>query len=178
MKEIWRDIPGYGGLYRISNTGKIKSVRMGKILRPGTDGSGYLIVQLSKDKVQKGYKVHRLVYSSFFGEILPGKEINHKDFNKSNNYLTNLELCSRQENMTHWSNSVPKPNGELRNYYMNLTASDKDIFIKTVMGKCKMGYSTLRSWIADPTKSFARNPKRVYRPILSEITGIPEEKLF
>ena len=64
-------------------------------------------------------------------------------------------------------------------YYTNLGDSkEKNKFISEVIEKCRVNYPTVRSWISKPGATNHRNPKSVYRPILSEITGIKEEKLF
>jgi len=64
-------------------------------------------------------------------------------------------------------------------YYTNLSkGKEKNDFIAEVMQKCRVGYPTVCSWIKSPSLDGHRNPKAVYRPILSEITGIKEEKLF
>lgn len=64
-------------------------------------------------------------------------------------------------------------------YYTNLGNSDeKQKFIQEIIDKCKVTYPIARSWIAGPACKGKRNPKPIYRPILSEITGIPEKKLF
>jgi len=64
-------------------------------------------------------------------------------------------------------------------YYTNLSkGKEKNDFIDEVIKKCRVGYPTVCSWIKAPTLKGHRNPKPVYRPILSEITGIKEEKLF
>ena len=64
-------------------------------------------------------------------------------------------------------------------YYTNLQNNkEKSNFITEVMEKCRVGYPTVRAWIARPNSSMYRNPKPVYRPHLSEITGMPEDKLF
>lgn len=64
-------------------------------------------------------------------------------------------------------------------YYTNLTSiSEKDKFIEEAKLKCRVKYSTIRSWIAKPKSNAHRIPKPVYRGILAEITGIKEEKLF
>lgn len=64
-------------------------------------------------------------------------------------------------------------------YYANLANNcEKTNFINEVCSKCRVNYPTVRSWIAKPGSSTNRTPKPVYRPILSEITGIPENKLF
>jgi len=64
-------------------------------------------------------------------------------------------------------------------YYTNLSDNDeKSKFISEVIEKCRVSYMTVRSWIAKPGSVTHRNPKAVYQKILSEITGIPEKKLF
>lgn len=64
-------------------------------------------------------------------------------------------------------------------YYTNLgNPVEKRKFIQEVIDKCKVTYPIVQSWIAKPAAKGKRNPKAIYRPILSEITGIPEKKLF
>jgi len=64
-------------------------------------------------------------------------------------------------------------------YYTNLGNNlEKNNFINEVVEKCRVNYPTVRSWIAKPGSTTRRNPKLIYRQILSEITGIPESKLF
>lgn len=106
LKEVWRDIPGYEGCYQASNKGQIRSlprngtVKYKKILKPELV-NGYQQVCLSINNVNKKEKVHRLVGRSF---ILNSKNkpcINHKDFNKTNNCIENLEWCTYRENTKH-----------------------------------------------------------------------------
>ena len=64
-------------------------------------------------------------------------------------------------------------------YYTSLkTNKEKENFITQASVKCKVKFPTVRSWIADPKASMHRIPKPIYRPILAEIAGIPEEELF
>lgn len=64
-------------------------------------------------------------------------------------------------------------------YYASLGKnSEKSKFFNEVMQKCRVGYPTVRTWVAKPDSVTHRNPKPVYWPILSTITGIPENKLF
>ena len=64
-------------------------------------------------------------------------------------------------------------------YYTNLGNSElKQKFIQEIIEKCKVTYPIVRSWIAKKGSSAQRNPKPIYRPILAEITGIKENKLF
>lgn len=93
--EIWKGIKGYEGLYEVSNLGRVKSKR--KILKP-INGE-YLKVALSKDGVQKTLYIHRLVAQTFIGESK--LQVNHKDENKHNNDINNLEFVTHKENMNY-----------------------------------------------------------------------------
>lgn len=102
-KEIWKPIKGYEGLYEVSNTGKVKSLggkrtkKYESILKQ-VKTNCYLQVTLCKDGKIKNCRVHRLVATAFLHnpENLP--EVNHKDENKENNRVDNLEWCSRKYN--------------------------------------------------------------------------------
>ena len=111
--EIWKDIPGYDGYYQISNFGNIRSrVIRGHggisssmhLIRPSINKFGYYVVTFSVNKKRKTYRVNRLVISAFIG-IEEGKDVNHIDGDKLNNQLSNLEWCTRSENMHHAYNS-------------------------------------------------------------------------
>ena len=93
--EIWKDINGYEGLYKVSNLGRVKSKR--KILKP-INGE-YLKVGLSKNGVQKTLYIHRLVAETFLG--INNLQVNHKDENKHNNNIDNLEFVTHKENMNY-----------------------------------------------------------------------------
>ena len=99
MKELWKDIKDYEGLYQISNFGKIKSIGYGKslLLKPFKDRK-YLSINLYKDKKCKKYKIHRLVAQAFIPNPNNYPIINHKDENKYNNYVYNLEWCDIKYN--------------------------------------------------------------------------------
>lgn len=106
MVEVWKDIAGYENLYQVSNIGRIKSLPRDtknqyafqeRILKQSFDKYGYLVVGLSG----KTYKVHRLVAEAFLTKIKGKDIINHKDGNKTNNCINNLEWCTNQENIIH-----------------------------------------------------------------------------
>jgi hypothetical protein len=110
MKEIWKDISEYEGLYQVSNLGRVKSLGRyinktqwlpEKIKATGDNGNGYKIVNLYKNNKGKMFYVHRLVAKAFLGDIPLGYEVNHIDFDKSNNKLCNLEIVSRLDNVKH-----------------------------------------------------------------------------
>ena len=105
--EIWKDITGYDGLYQVSNLGNVKSFRestkYGKqkeyILKPSLINSGYHVVTLySKNGKKRKFQIHRLVAEMFIDnpEGLPC--VNHKDEDKLNNHINNLEWCTYQYN--------------------------------------------------------------------------------
>lgn len=97
MKEKWKDIPDYEGLYQISDLGRVKNSK-NQILKSSKRYDGYVKVNLSKNGEKKTYYLHRLVVSAFWGESSSTLHINHKDENKSNNSLDNLELCNQKYN--------------------------------------------------------------------------------
>jgi len=120
MKEIWKDISGYEGLYQVSNLGRVKSLPKswisgigkivshdGMVLRPSINSDGYKMVSLSKDKKSKSHKIHRLVAETFLenNENLP--QIDHIDSDKTNNVVNNLRWCYGRQNAT-WKNEKKK----------------------------------------------------------------------
>lgn len=97
QEEIWKDISGYEGLYQISNLGRVKSKR--KILKP-INGE-YLHVGLSKNGIQTTKLIHRLVAENFIDNPNNLPQVNHKDENKHNNCVNNLEWITFKENMNY-----------------------------------------------------------------------------
>ena len=98
--EIWRDITGYEGLYKISSLGRVMSVKRNKILKPGNTGK-YLIVVLCKNGVRNTHLVHRLVAFEFCIKQ-PGQcEVNHLNEIKTDYRAENLEWCTRLENIRY-----------------------------------------------------------------------------
>lgn len=103
MKEIWKDIPGYEGLYQASNLGQIKRLSRKyapkeKVLKPQRR-NGYLSICLTKNKDKSTHNIHRLITKTFIGES--DLIVNHKDGNKHNNNIENLEYCTSRDNCRH-----------------------------------------------------------------------------
>ena len=106
-EERWRAIPDYEGWYEAGDLGNIRRVRpgpgtfIGKILKPGASGKGYLKVELFKDGKRHGLVVHRLIANAFLGPCPKSLQVNHKDGNKANNRADNLEYITASENVLH-----------------------------------------------------------------------------
>lgn len=87
--------------YFITQQGSVESSRTGKILKGRLDKNGYLLVNLYKDRQSYTRKVHRLVAEAFIPNPDNKTQVNHKDGNKSNNHVINLEWSTQSENMRH-----------------------------------------------------------------------------
>lgn len=98
-KEIWKDIQGYKGFYQVSNLGRVKSLYKGGIVLKGSvNNRGYHMVMLYKDGKYKHYLIHRLVAQAFVSNPKHMPQVNHKDEDKSNNKVSNLEWCTNLYN--------------------------------------------------------------------------------
>lgn len=115
-EEIWRDIPGYEGYYKVSDKGRILSlvgwngkeyIKRKKIVRgwiQATDSTGSYkrrVIKLSKNGKRQEVKIHRIVASVFLGNEENKPEVNHIDGNPLNNRLDNLEWVTSSENKIH-----------------------------------------------------------------------------
>jgi hypothetical protein len=101
MKEIWKDIKGYEGIYQVSNYGNVKNIKTNKMKVPNLSNKGYLRVLLSNNKIKKQCSIHRLVADAFIDNPFNLKQVNHKDENKLNNNVNNLEWCTCQYNVDY-----------------------------------------------------------------------------
>lgn len=98
IKELWKSVVGYEGYYDVSNTGKIRRTKTGKVLKPYIS-NGYCLVDLRMCGKRKYYRIHRLVAFTFIGLPPTSKhEIRHLDGNKQNNNSENLLWGTRKEN--------------------------------------------------------------------------------
>ncbi|QIW89920.1 HNH endonuclease [Bacillus phage Izhevsk] len=123
--ENWKSLKGIvenGDSYEVSNLGNVRSIdrldsrgcnRKGKLMKPKTSKKGYIEVTLTKNNKGKTYKMHRLVALAFIPNIENKPEVNHKDGNKGNNKMGNLEWSTPLENISHAiKNGLSKKSGE------------------------------------------------------------------
>lgn len=131
--EIWKDIKGYEGLYQVSNLGRVKSLenrsnhKKEKILASHIRNQ-YYSVTLYKDSHYKNYTIHRLVAGAFIPNPDNLPEVNHKDENKLNNYVDNLEWCDKKYNINYGHSAV---NRQIQNRERGLSMSKKVLCVET-----------------------------------------------
>lgn len=101
--ETWKPIPGYEGLYEVSDIGRVRSLfRYKRILDTHPNkGNGYIYVQLWKDGKGKNHAVHRLVAMCFCENPHDKPFVNHKDETRTNNHADNLEWVTHKENCNY-----------------------------------------------------------------------------
>ena len=97
--ESWRDIPGWEGLYQVSDQGRIRSIRV-KIMKP-FDAKGYKVATLHSGERRERHGVHRYVAEAFLPNPEGREQVNHKNGDRSDNRLDNLEWATCQENNLH-----------------------------------------------------------------------------
>lgn len=113
MDEIWKDVAGFEGLYQVSNFGRVRSMDRrvrtkgnytrkvnGVVLKNCFDGNYFHVILNNKGK-GKVFLVHRIVAEAFIENRYGLPQVNHKDGNKLNNKVTNLEWCTAKDNLMH-----------------------------------------------------------------------------
>lgn len=131
-QEEWREIPGFEGFYSASSLGRIRrdaggaGACKGRIFNPPIHHTGYKIVILMRDGIRKTIYVHRAVASAFLGKHPSSMCVNHKDSNKLNNSISNLEFCTFARNSRHCAEKGRSTKGE-RNSHSKLT---REVVIK------------------------------------------------
>lgn len=113
-RVIWKPVKDFTGIYEVSNHGQVRSLTRviknglnttrlikGQNLKLKIDNNGYPVVSLNKEHKAKTKRVHRLVCEAFLENPSNLSDVNHKDGNKKNNHISNLEWCSRSYNIEH-----------------------------------------------------------------------------
>ena len=158
--EEWRDIVGYEGYYQISNKGRVKSFHYGRsyFLKTKINSRGYEGVVLSRKGVEKNFSIHVLVAEAFIPNPENKRTVNHKDADKLNNCVENLEWATHRENAIHaWQNGlyslrkgIENPLAKLstdsvRYIRKNYKARDKDFGQQALAKKFNVNIKTIRN---------------------------------
>ena len=115
MKEIWKDCKGYEGLYQVSNLGRVWNIKLQRYLKGSYDKDGYIrVILTAKNGKAKMERVYILVVVVLLNNHNNYSQVNHKDKNKGNNCVDNLEWCDTKYNTTY---SKGKASGYLWEYY-------------------------------------------------------------
>lgn len=109
-EEIWKPVLGYENRYEVSNTGKVRSSHFNEpIILSTIVFYGYVVVSLCNLNIKRNRRMHRLVAQAFIPNPENKPQVNHKDKNKLNNHVDNLEWATNQENVRH---SIAMMNGK------------------------------------------------------------------
>ena len=152
MEEISKDVDGYEGRYKVSNTGKVIGTRKfkspsRKYLVQVEDKYGYLRVCLFKNGKRTNALVHRLVANAFLPKVSGKEQINHLDENKKNNRLENLEWVDKRENSNYGTRNARISKSKLNTNCKKVIQFDKNLNEVMVWPsicevKRKLGYET------------------------------------
>ena len=157
MEEVWKDIYfgqdgviyDYRGLYQVSNIGgKVKSLNYNhtskeKILKARKTKDGYPQVGLCKDGKEKWFKIHRLAAHMFVENDDPEHktDVNHKDENKENNSVENLEWCTREYNINHGTHNERSAKARSRKVIGYSLTDTKVIILQSIRRAKKFGFN-------------------------------------
>ena len=148
MEEIWKDVVGYEGLYEVSNFGNVRSLfRYKKKLKWNICNNRYATVQLFKNKVGKRLLVHRLVAEAFLANPEKLPIVNHKDENKLNNYVNNLEWCTQGYNLSY--NQGHKKRAERKRWFydeLSIKFKENNPAIKIPIIQMNLDGEIIREW--------------------------------
>ena len=112
--EEWKNVIGYEGLYEVSSIGNVRNVRRNTLLR-FSKNQGYIQVYLYKNGIRNGFKVHRLVAQAFIPNPDNLPQVNHKDEDKTNNRVDNLEFCDAKYNLSYGTARIRERDTKMKN---------------------------------------------------------------
>jgi hypothetical protein len=170
--EIWREIPGTKGCIEVSNEGNVRSLLRGhpQPLKTQTDNKGYQRLRVTIEGQKHSYRIHREVAKAFIPNPNNLPQVNHKDGNKNNNCVTNLEWITNRDNAHHaianglWDSvlegtrreneSRKKPiiayrvDGDFpcTRYYASISAAERDIGSRHICDVLKGKRSHVKGW--------------------------------
>lgn len=180
LKEEWRDVKDYEGLYMVSNLGRIRNVKE-LVMKQINAHSGYNLIKLYKKTEFEDYhplQIHRMVATAFLPNENNLPQVNHKDFNKHNNRVDNLEWCDAKYN-SNWNDYIRKGGIPIVAYnkitkevkkYESQTDATADGFnkngIRTSLGRVGKSHKEFEWFYLDENKTSISPSKTVKNPKL------------
>jgi hypothetical protein len=169
--EEWRAVVGYEGYYAVSNLGRLRRVASfpahytGQLVSGQDNGTGYLHVCLGRDGAKRYRYLHRLVAEAFIGPCPSGMEVNHKDLNRQNCRLDNLEYLTKAQNVRHsvasqaekWQQTGAVRAGKSR----KLTAGD----VRTIRASTEAAVVLAKRFSVDPSTIRQIRQRRVWKHV-------------
>jgi len=160
MKEQWKNIEGYDGIFQVSNLGRVRRTynhkhkkRLNYIFTQGIGNTGYSQVGINYKGISRRVSVHRLVAQTFIENPDNLPIVNHKDFNKQNNSAENLEWTTQSENCKHAIRHGRMPNNRGEKHGMSKLTQKQVLEIRK-RSKTETGYSL--------AKEFGVNDQTIY----------------
>lgn len=178
IMEVWKEIKGYENLYEVSSYGNIRSLNaygkgIIKYMTPLLGQRGYFYIGLWKDKVRTAYKIHRLVAVNFIENELNCPCINHKNGNKLDNNVSNLEWNTYKQNTRHAYDTGLIKRGPMKQSTRDLIAKNSskkviNVITGEIFSSCKEAalknghvYTTLKSRLNGSNKKNETNLKYI-----------------
>lgn len=154
MEEIWKPVVEYEGLYEVSNTGLVRSLRYNKIMSPNINRYGYKYINLCKDGIIKTKTIHRLVAQAFIPNPDNLPMVNHKDEDKGNNCVENLEWCDQKYNVNYGMSQEKRKCTKIKlGQWYGLNKEDNELRLKDYRKK----------WYEDNVDRIKENYKKYYQ---------------
>lgn len=150
MQEIWKDVKDFKNIYQISNFGKIRNVKTNRLLKPFKNTNGYYQINLWSKNKRKHILIHKLVAETFIPNPSKLPFINHKNENKLDNKVDNLEWCTAKYNCNYGTRNArlsrPVICIELNKKYKSIQEASQELNIQKahISGCClkKRHYNT------------------------------------
>ena len=145
---MFKDVEGYEGLYQINESGDIYSLRKQRVLVGGKYPNGYRFICLCKGKSHQNQMIHRLVAKAFLVPVEGKKYVNHKDGNKLNNHVSNLEWVTLAENLRH-AVSIGLVQNQCKIIRETVVTKRGESVVFQSMLDCSRSFGHTKSWLGN-----------------------------
>lgn len=161
MQEIWKPIKGFEGIYEVSNHGRVRNSN-GKMRKPFQAHRGYLMIDLFHNYKRTHARVNRLVAEAFIPNPDNKPEVNHKNGDKTDNRVENLEWATKSENMIHAFRSGLQTKGK---YQIRMVICLEDGKVYATAGEAARAYGLSSNGVSSCCRRLSTRGKRTFRYI-------------